>query len=101
MASSFPSLVYGKNPSPRSVRAVMDGSRASFSRSLATIPVARPAQPSSWSDVRSILPHGFRIAPHRGIAPWLTDCVCDCHGNNDSSGRTCDVSNCVDVLSAC
>jgi len=102
MAASFASLVYGdRSLSPRAARAVMNGGRASFSRSLSVVPGARPAHGVAMSDTRVILPAGMHLAPHRGCPPWETGCLCDCHGNADASGRTCDVRSCVDVVSAC
>ena len=99
--ASFASLVYGDSLSPRAARAVMSGGRASMSRSYAPVLVARAAQPHTMSLVSTILPAGMRHAPHRGIPPWETSCFCDCHGNADASGRTCDVKSCVDIVSAC
>jgi hypothetical protein len=99
--ASFASLVYGKSPSRRAARSVMSGGRASRSRSSGSVVVARPAQPATMSLATTIIPAGMRFAPHRGIPPWETGCMCDCHGNADRSGRSCDVKSCVDVVSAC
>ena len=90
---SHPSLAYGQPMSEHAARRLLNGGRAASHARTSTIPTAHPAHPIASSPVTP----GFVRIPHRGAWPTTVSCVCDCHGNGDASGRSCDVASCVDV----